>query len=193
MAIWLVLMRASLRAGRGQSATSERLTDLESDAVQVSVMETDATRDALAAQLREIERGQAAPWVSYPPDGLVVAARRSGCGRRPTPSTLGLLDGAAEVARPGSSTSLVMLAAVWWMRRVRGTYPSGRSPRELNRPFALLAVGAAVVALAVWGACTRGRDRGRRAAVGLVLAWALVAAYEQAYAAAAARVRERLG
>ena len=153
-------------------------------------METDGTRDALAEQLREIERGQAAPWVSYPP---TVWWWPLGFGVWTATYTLtfALLDG-WEKALVQLLHVLVALGAVWWMRRVRGTYPSGRSPRELNGAFALLFAGAGVVALAVWGVYVQ-VGHWVAAGVGLVLAWALVAAYERAYARAAARVRERLG
>lgn len=156
----------------------------------VSSMETDGTRDALAEQLREIERGRAAPWISYPP-----MAWWWPLGFGVWTATYTLSQGLLDVPLTFLSSLLhlaVALLAVWWMRRVRGTYPSGRSPRELNGSFALLFVGAAVVALAVWGAFAWwGPWAG--AGVGLVLAWGLVAAYEQQYAAAARRVRERLG
>lgn len=152
-------------------------------------METD-DHEALAAQLREIERGQAAPWVTSPPMAWWWPL---GFGVWTSTFTLavGLLDGLVQ-----SLVTLVHLGvallAVWWMRRVRGTYPSGRAPRELNGAFALLLAGTAVVVLVVWGTHAL-VGTWVAAGVGLLLAWALVAAYERAYARGSARVRERLG
>ncbi len=152
-------------------------------------METNGTRDELAEQLREIERGQAAPWISYPPVPRWWAPG-FGLWTATYTLTIALADG---WVRPVLQLLhlLVMLGLVVWMRRVRGTYPRGRSPRELRGPLVALFAGALVVALAVALVCSlAGAWVG--AALGFVLAWALVAAYEKAYARACDRVRERL-
>lgn len=153
-------------------------------------METDGTRDALTEQLRAIERGQAAPWVAHPPMAWWWPL---GFGVWTATYTLSqglLVDGPRLLA---SLLHLaVALVAVWWMRRVRGTYPRGGSPQELNGSFVLIFGGAVVVALAVL-AVHVWQGPWAAAGVGFVLAWALVATYERAYAAASARVRERLG
>jgi hypothetical protein len=155
----------------------------------LSRMETDDSRRALAAQLHEIDRGQAAPWVICPPMGWWWPAA-FGVWSATYTLTTGLLDGFV-----GSALQLlhvlVMLAAIRWMRRVRGTYPSGRAPRELRGPFALVFGGGVVVALWVWGVFVW-LGPWVAALAALVLAWSLVAAYERSYARAAARVRERL-
>jgi hypothetical protein len=155
----------------------------------VSNMETDESREALAAQLHEIERGQAAPWVSYPPMGWWWPAA-FGVWSATYTLTTGLLDGFV-----GSALQLlhvlVMLCAIWWMRRDRGTYPSGRAPRELRGPFVLVFGGGVLVALVVWGLFAW-LGPWVAAVAALVLAWSLVAAYERSYARAATRVRERL-
>jgi hypothetical protein len=156
----------------------------------LSNMETDDARAALARQLREIERGEAAPWVYYPPMGWWwPPAFGTWSGTYTLTHSLldGLTRGVVQLAHV-----LVMLAAVWWMRRVRGTYPTGRSPRELRAPFALLFGGALLVALVVWG-CHTVLGVWPAAAAAALLGWGLVAAYGRSYARAAERVRERLG
>ena len=156
----------------------------------VSIMESNVTREDLARQLHEIERGRAAPWVTAPSMGWWWAPA-FGVWTATYTLTLGLLDGVVQSVVQLAHV-LVMLAAIWWMRRVRGTYPTGRSPRELHPALGVLVVGALVVALVVWGADALA-GTWVAAGVGLVLAWALVAAYEHLYARAAARVRQRLG
>jgi hypothetical protein len=156
---------------------------------KLSGMETDDSRDAMVQQLREIEWGQAAPWVSYPPMQWWWAMA-FGVWTGTYTLTMGLLDGITQGAVQLLHL-LLMLAAVWWMRRVRGTYPTGRSPRELRGSFVLLFGGAVLVALAIWG-CYALMGSWVAAGIGVVLAWGLVAAYERTYARASARVRERL-
>lgn len=157
---------------------------------KVSVMESDADRQDLAQQLHEIERGQAVPWLGAPSLGWWWPAM-FGLWTATYTLTVGLLDGAVKSLLMLVHV-LVMLAAVRWMRRVRGTYPRGRSPRELDPAFAVLLAGALVVTVVVWWVHAS-VGTWVAAAVGLVLAWALVAAYEQMYARAVVRARERIG
>lgn len=153
-------------------------------------MESDADRQDLAQQLHAIERGQAAPWLTAPSLGWWWPVM-FGVWTATYTLTAGLLDGSVQAVLRLVHV-LVILAAVGWMRRVRGTYPRGRSPRELNPAFALLFAGALVVALVIWWVHAS-IGTGAAAVVGLVLAWALVAVYEQMYARAVVRVRERIG
>ncbi len=152
-------------------------------------MENDDSHDALVRQLHEIEWGEAAPWVSYPPMGWWWPPA-FGVWAGTYTLTAGLLDGFARSA-VYLLHLLVMLAAIWWMRRVRGTYPTGRSPRELKGPLLMLFGGAGLVGLAAWG-CYEVLGVWAAASAAALLSWALVAAYERSYDRAAARVRERL-
>ncbi len=103
----------------------------------------------------------------------------------------GYLDGLASAL-----VSLVavgcMLGLIAWQRRVRGTYPSGRAPREFRTSFIVLFGGALVVSLAAWLVGTAVAPWVGAVVAGLG-AGALVAWYERSYARAAARVRARLG
>lgn len=148
------------------------------------------SRAALERQLQEDERGRVAPWIEYPqaPWWWPVLF---GIWTATYTLSFGLGDGAiASLVK--LAHVLAMLGAVWWMRRWRGTYPSGRSPRELNGSLVLLFAGAAAVALATWGGVTQW-GLVPAALLGGALAWGLVAVYERVYSRAAARVRERLG
>jgi hypothetical protein len=60
---------------------------------------------------------------------------------------------------------------VAWDRRRRGTYPSGRPPREFNETILRLMMGAATAGIG---------------------SFAVIARYEHEYAAIAARIRDRL-
>jgi hypothetical protein len=77
-----------------------------------------------------------------------------------------------------------------WDRRRRGTFPSGRPPREFDRAILRLVLEATVVGGLAWLA---GEQVGGwpAAAVAGVGSWAVVSRYEHAYAAIAARCRER--
>ncbi len=151
-------------------------------------METDGDRDSAREQLSEVVRGEAASWVVYPPTpvwwpvsfGLWAAA---------SALAVGLLDGAARAL---AQLVLVLLAllAIAWDRRRRGTYPSGRPPRELNRPILKMVLGALAVAALAWYAGEQ-VGVGWAAAVAGLGAFAVVARYEHEYAAVAARIRER--
>ena len=155
----------------------------------VSVMES-ISDHSLQEQLREAERGQAAPWISYPPVPWWYAPAFGVWAATYTltqavPDTLWrtLLQLVHVVA---------MLGAVALMRRWRGTYPRGRAPRELRGSFALLVLGALVVVGAVVLVTTT-LGTVAAAVAAFLLATLLVSVYERRYAAAAARVRERLG
>ena len=150
-------------------------------------MESDA--DGLREQLREIERGETAAWVVYPPTPVwwpIGFGLWSGAFAL----VVGLLDG---VPRSLGELGLVLLAlaAMAWDRRRRGTHPSGRPPRELRPAIARLVVGAGGVASLCW---LIGEQVGTwpAAVVATVASGALVARYEHEYAAVAAAVRERL-
>ena len=152
-------------------------------------MESNRNHDPLHDQLHEIERGESAAWVVYPPTP-VWWALGFGLWAGGLALVIGFLDGAVQALTQLGSV-LVIFLAIAWDRRRRGTYPSGRPPRELNPAIARMIVGAVVVGglawltgelVSVWLA----------AAIAAVGAWAVVAWYEHEYAAIAAQVRERL-
>jgi len=148
--------------------------------------------EELREQQRVAERAAAAPYVDYPPTPLWYMP------------VMGVWAFVATVIflRPGTSSAvriageLVLVGAclvlVWWQRRIRGVWPTGKAPQEIRRAMAGFIVGAIVVIgaviglrflLNVWVA----------AGVAFVLVTAGVAWYEAAYARAAVRVRDRLG
>ncbi len=151
-------------------------------------MESDSRSEALRTQLHEIERGERASWVVYPPTpawwpvgfGLWAATLAL---------VIGLLDGALQALAEGALIA-VMGLAMGWDRRRRGTYPSGRPPRELYRPILTLVLGAAAVASLAWLVGAR-LDVWVAAVVAGVGCWGLVAWYEREYAAVAALLRQR--
>ena len=147
--------------------------------------------EEIREQQRVAERAAAAPYVDYPPTPLWY------------PPLMGLWAFAATVlfTHPHASGAvrvvgeLVLLAAVfalvWWQRRVRGVWPTGRAPREIRRVMAGFVAGTVVVvglvvglrvAANVWVA----------AGVALVVVTMGLVWYEKAYARASDRVRERL-
>ena len=103
---------------------------------------------------------------------------------------VGLLDGVVESLALLGLVGVMFLAMAWDRRR-RGTYPSGKPPRELWPAIARLTVGAVVVGGAAWLVGVQ-VGLGWAVAIAAVGAWAVVAWYEHEYAAIAARVRERL-
>lgn len=154
----------------------------------VSSMESN--HDDLARQMQEIERGRVAPWIAstpLPPWWPWLFGVWSGTYTL----TMGLLDGVVQ-ALVQLLHVLVMIGAIGVWRRVRGTYPRGRQPRELTPSLVVLMAGAAAVALLAWGTYAIA-GTWAAAAVAAVLATVLVAAYERMFLRAAQRVRDRLG
>lgn len=145
--------------------------------------------DELTAQMREIERGEAAGWIDYadPPAWFPVYFGAYGAILA---AAIGYLDGwvaaLVEVALVGSALILITR-----MRRRRGTWPTGNAPRELRRSTAVLVGGAIAVGLLCW---LVGAQVSVFAAVVLagVLSAALVVWYRREYAAGVAAVRRRL-
>ncbi|MFL6134683.1 MAG: hypothetical protein ACJ72A_17895 [Nocardioidaceae bacterium] len=152
-------------------------------------METDGHGDSLREQLHEIKRGEAASWVVYPPTPLWWPVT-FGLWAATLTLVVGLLDGAVQ-----SITQLVLILAISlmmaWDRRRRGTYPSGRPPRDFHRAILLMVFGAAAVAGVAWVAAEL-LSVWAAAAVAGVGACAVVSWYEHEYAAIAARIRDGL-
>ncbi|WP_435747785.1 hypothetical protein [Nocardioides sp. SYSU DS0663] len=144
-------------------------------------------------QLRDLERAEAAPYIDYPPTpwwyhpaaGLWFAGLTGtkGLTEDHLPAAIGLL--------------VVLLAALGafsaWYARYRGAMPSllRRAPKGMGPMFALYFVGVAGVLGAVWWT---GETAGWAWASALMFVLATVGLWlhEHSYAAAAARVRERL-
>ena len=143
----------------------------------------------LRESLRETERGEASTWIDYPPTPRWWAPM-FGAWSAVLAANLGYVGGLV-----GALVSLALAAfmggVIGWQRRVRGTFPTGRPPRELNRSMLLLAGGAAAIGVAAWLI-------GALVAVWLAVvlagggSGALVEWYERAYARDAERVRRRL-
>lgn len=150
----------------------------------------ESNREDIQEQLHQIERGETASWVVYPPTPLWWALL-FGVWAGVFALTLGFLDDLTQ--------SLVLLALVLvlfvvmaWDRRRRGTYPSGCPPRELHPAIGLLVAGAIIIGVACWLVGTL-LDVWLATGLAVVLSTALIAWYERRYAVIAARVRERLG
>jgi hypothetical protein len=147
--------------------------------------------EEIREQQRVAERAAAAPYVDYPPTPFWYMP------------AMGLWAFAATVlfTRPHTSTAvrivgeLVLLAAVlvlvWWQRKVRGVWPTGKAPQEIRRVMVNFVVGVLVVIGIVLGARAL-TNAWIAAAVAFVIVTVGVAWYEQAYARASERVRERL-
>jgi hypothetical protein len=152
-------------------------------------MESDAGRDPLQQQLSEIERGESASWVVYPPTPVWWPIG-AGAWAGTYALVVSLLDGVQQSLATLFLVALVLLAMAWDRRR-RGAYPTGRPPRELRPAIAGMVLGAVAVAAVTW---LVGEQLGAwpAAAVATLGAGAVVASYERAYAGSAARVRERL-
>jgi hypothetical protein len=149
-------------------------------------MESDAAAQEL---VRAAERGEAAPWVDYPPTpGWYPSA--VGLWSAALVLAIGTLDGAA---RPLVALALVAVELLFlgWYRRYRGTLPSGWMPRELRPVAALFAVGLVVVVGVAVLVVAIGHPV-LAAVATLLLTTPLVWWYERAYAAAAAATRARL-
>ena len=145
--------------------------------------------DEIRRVLREAERAEAAPWTDYPPTP------------RWYPPATGLWAAGLALAFGGlddrdRALTLVVLVTLelvflrWYTRYRGGMWPTGRPPREFRPAIAwflaaLTAVAAAAFALAAVSLPVMVVFVG--IAVTLILA-----RYEQAYADAARRARERL-
>lgn len=151
-------------------------------------MATTGDRDSAREQLRELERGETASWVVYPPTPVWWPAS-FGVWAATFAVAVGLLDG---VPRSLAQLALVLLLlpALAWDRRRRGTYPSGRPPRELHAPILRMVVGAVAVAGLAWLTGVQ-VARWPAAAVAGIGAFVVIRLYEREYAAVAARIRER--
>ena len=151
-------------------------------------METDGQSDWVQEQLHAIERGEPASWVVCPPTPWWWAVG-FGCWSAALALVIGVLDGAAQAFTQLGLIVILGLMTVWDRRR-RGTCPRGRPPREFNRAILRLVLEATVVGGLAWLA---GEQVGvwPAAAVAGVGSWAVVSRYEHAYAAIAARLRER--
>src|SRR4051812_11561793 len=142
-------------------------------------MESDDPRDSLRAQLDEIERGEQASWVVYPPTPLRWPVG-FGCWAAAFTLVVGSLDGIVQ-ALTELVLVLVLLAMMAWDRRRRGTYPNGRPPRELHGAILRMVLGAVVVGGLGW-------LLGERVSIWLAAlvtgigAFAVVAWYEHEYA-----------
>lgn len=152
-------------------------------------MASDGEHGDLTAQLRAIERGEAAPWARdrpvtwwFPPVFGVISA---------------LLVLTTELV--GTTAFYFVfpcLIGLSWVatylnRRQRGPVPSGTMPREFARSVVLYLV-AAVASMVTVFATIKWFGTWPGAAVALVLGWLLMAWSERADARAAVRVRNRL-
>jgi hypothetical protein len=156
----------------------------------VSIMESDGLRE----QLQAVERGEAAPYIRYPPTPWWYAPA---CG-----AWVAALIGAfawwrVNAAAFASSLAVVLAAEavfVLWLRRRHGALPlpgRGKPPAEIAAVWRgylpALPVIAVIVALTWWLG-----DVPAAAGTAFVLVAAGLAVYERRYARAAARVRSRL-
>jgi hypothetical protein len=152
-------------------------------------MESNSQRDSVQEQLRQIERGETASWVVYPPTPVWWAVGY-GLWAAVFALVVGLLGGTAQaLAELGLLLAVGLMMA--WDRRRRGTYPSGRPPREFTWAIIRMVLGACAVAGLAWlvGELVSVWPAAALAGVG---SFAVVARYEHEYAAIAARIRERL-
>lgn len=160
----------------------------------VSTMESNEQQDA-RAQLRDLERAEAAPYIDYPPTpwwsyvatGLWAAAYVA---------TLGWWrDGGSPIVVAAVMIALSALVGAYlgWYKGYHGAPPAvlGRKPREIRIAYLQYSVGIAalvgVVVLAWWLAGTIVATV--VAGVGTVIGYRL---YEIAYARAAGATRARL-
>lgn len=149
-------------------------------------MESDEIREAL----RDADRAEAAPWTDYPPTPRWYPPA-VGVWAALLTLAFGLL---GDVAR---MVAILVLVAVevtflaWYIRYRGGVMPTGPAPREFRRAIWLF-VGALVLVVALTAAVALATSPWLGAAVALVTVTAVVAWYEQAYAEAARRARERL-
>lgn len=145
-------------------------------------------RDALD----EMERGEASPYVDYPPTpswyapsvGLFAGALVLGIAVLMYSTWLGCMVIGGLVVLEGTFFN--------WYSRLHGALPSLRNPPKEFRPllgrFAVGYVGLIAVAVALWFLS----NAWITAVAVAVMATVAVAIYEKAYAATAARTRARL-
>lgn len=152
-------------------------------------MEINRPRKELQEQLHEIERGETASWVIYPrtPPWWAVGF---GLWAAALTLTIGRLEGMIQ-ALVELGLIAVMGGTMAWDRRRRGSYPTGRPPRELRPAIGRLVLGAIVVTGVAWLLAAQ-FSVGLASVSAAVGAWAVVSWYEHSYAAIAARVRERM-
>lgn len=157
---------------------------------KLSGVESDEIRD----RLRTDEQAAAAPYLNYPTDPWWVVP---GFGVAASLFVLGVNLHAQPDVSDWVGTALQALVVVcawgyaWWQRRRRGTMPSGRAPREVNRALWGFIVGAVVVAVALfvladWTPLWVGTP------AAFVLASAGMLWFGRAYDRASAKARERL-
>ncbi len=152
-------------------------------------METEGRPESVAEQLHEIERGEAASWVVYPPTPIWWPVG-FGVWAATFTVAVGLLDGTTRGLAQLGLPALIGVAVAWDRRR-RGTYPTGRPPREFRGAILRMLLGAASVGGAAWLVADQVSLWLGAAIAGTGL-FAVVARYEHAYAVAAARIRDRL-
>ena len=152
----------------------------------VSGMESD---DVLREAAGAADRAEAAPWTEYPPTPAWYPAS-VGVWSALLVLAFGLPD---VVWRVVALLALVAVegAFIGWYRHYRGVLPSGAPPAEFTRPMAWM-LGALVVAVGVVIALALLVAPWAGAIAALVLITAVVWRYEQRYAEAARRVRQRL-
>lgn len=153
-------------------------------------MESDgAGAESVREQFRELQRGEAASWVFYPPTP-VWWPLGYGIWAAVFALVVGLLDGTGQAVAQLVLT-LMIGVTVAWDRRRRGAFPSGRPPREFRGAILRMLLGAAVVGGLAWLAGERA-SVWIAAAVAGVGSFAVVSRYEREYAGIATRLRERL-
>jgi len=152
-------------------------------------MESNEHGESVRAQIDEIQRGELAPWVTFPPTPAWWAIAFGGWAACFT-LVVGLLDGAVQ-SFAQLALVLVLFTMIAWDRRRRGTYPTGRPPRAFTGAVVRMLIGVAAVAGLAWlvGAQVSVWVAAAIAGVG---SWAVVARYEREYASIAARLREGL-
>ncbi|MQA82997.1 MAG: hypothetical protein GEV10_31855 [Streptosporangiales bacterium] len=111
------------------------------------------SKDEIREQLRAAERAAAAPYVDYPKDPWWTVP---GFGALASLIVLGVnLREQSDMPDWAATLPLALVAAgacgyVLWQRRRRGTMPSGKAPREVNRVLWGFVLGAVVVAVVVF-------------------------------------------
>ena len=152
-------------------------------------MVSDMESDELRESLRHAERGEASTWIDHPPVP-VWWAPLFGVWSFVFGLAIAYVDGFAS-SLIDLALALVMVGLIMWQRRWRGTYPTGRMPRELVPSLLALVGWVLVLALVAWlvGSTTTGWAAAIVAGAG---AWVLVAWYEAAFARDAQKIRARL-